>query len=186
MNVARRNPESQAAVARLDQPADMDMRGLTGACKRAAEDQSAARPVKNSRPIPRAIFRWLHVLATAIFFAVGALDLRAADSVVVFNEIHYHPATNESALEWIELRNQMAVDVDLSAWRLRDGVEYTVPEGTFIPGGGYVVVALNPAALQAITGLTNVLGPFAGRLSNAGEKLELRDQIGRASCRERV
>lgn len=179
VNVAWRNPESQAAVARLDQPQDISIPGLPGACKRAAEDHSAARPVKDSRPIHRVLCRWLHVLATAIFLAVGALGLRAADSVVVLNEIHYHPATNESALEWIELRNQMAVDVDLSAWRLRDGVEYTVPEGTFIPGGGYVVVALNPAALQAATGLTNVLGPFAGRLSNAGEKVELRDRNGR-------
>ena len=39
-----------------------------------------------------------------------------ADSVVVFNEIHYHPATNETALEWLELHNQMSIDVDLSGW----------------------------------------------------------------------
>ena len=39
------------------------------------------------------------------------------DSVVVFNEIHYHPAGDNSALEYVELYNQLAVDVDLSNWR---------------------------------------------------------------------
>ena len=42
----------------------------------------------------------------------------AADSIVVFNEIQYHAATNEAANEWVELHNQMAIDIDLSAWSL--------------------------------------------------------------------
>ena len=67
----------------------------------------------------------------------------------------------------------MAVDVDLSGWSLANGVAYTFPEGTVIPGGGYLVVASSPADLSAATGLTNVLGPYTGHLSNSGEKLEL-------------
>src|SRR5437762_3315475 len=102
-----------------------------------------------------------------------------ADSVVVFNEIMYHPATNEPALEWVELYNQMAVDMDLSGWRIGDGVDYTFANGTVIRAGNYVVVAISPATLMAATGVTNVLGPFSGRLSNSGEKLELRDLNGR-------
>ena len=98
-----------------------------------------------------------------------------ADSTVVFNEIMYHPPTNEAALEWIELRNQMAVDMDLSGWSLANGVAFTFPEGTVVAGGGYLLVALSPATLMSATGLTNVLGPFTGRLSNNGETLELRN-----------
>lgn len=105
--------------------------------------------------------------------AAGAAAVRA-DSVVVFNEVMYHPATNEPALEWIELYNQNAVDVDLGGWRLSDGVDYTFPFGTVIKGGGYLVVSISPAALSA-AGVTNVLGPFAGRLANGGERLNLRD-----------
>ena len=37
-----------------------------------------------------------------------------ADSVVVFNEVMYHPLEREAELEWVELHNQMAVDVDIS------------------------------------------------------------------------
>lgn len=102
-----------------------------------------------------------------------------ADSVVVFNEIMYHPPTNEAAQEWLELHNQMAVDVDLSGWSLTGGIDFPFAEGTIIPGGGYLVVAASPADLMTATGLTNVLGPFAGRLSNAGEKLELHNNNGR-------
>src|SRR2546428_10526732 len=101
------------------------------------------------------------------------------DSVMVFNEIMYHPATNEPALEWVELYNQMSVDVDLSGWRIADGVDYTFPNTTVIRAGSYLVVAISPTTLMAATGLTNVLGPFSGRLSNSGEKLELRDLNGR-------
>ena len=99
-----------------------------------------------------------------------------ADSVVVFNEVMYHPLTNEPALEWVELHNQMAVNVDLSGWSLAGGIEFEFPEGTVIRGGGYLVVAVAPAELMALTGATNVPGPFTGRLSNSGEKLELRNK----------
>ncbi|HMJ64544.1 MAG TPA: lamin tail domain-containing protein, partial [Candidatus Binatia bacterium] len=101
------------------------------------------------------------------------------DSAVVFNEIMYHPVTNESQLEWVELQNQLAVDVDMSQWRLDGGIDYRFPEGTVIRAGGYLVIASSPATLMSATGLTNVLGPSANRLSNAGERLRLRNNDSR-------
>lgn len=46
----------------------------------------------------------------AIWLAAAAAR---ADSVAVFNEIHYHPANRGS--EWVEIRNTLAVDLKLSA-----------------------------------------------------------------------
>src|ERR1035437_4357427 len=109
----------------------------------------------------------------AIVLSVGFVLPARADSTVVFNEIMYHPATNEAALEWVELYNQMSVDMDISHWSLAGGIDYAFPEGTIVAGGGYLVVASSPAALMAATGLTNVIGPFAGRVSNSGETLQL-------------
>src|SRR5438093_9157291 len=83
-----------------------------------------------------------------------------ADSPVVFNEIMYHPLTNESQLEWVELQNQMAVDMDISHWRLDGGISFSFPEGTVIRAGGYLVVAASPSSLLMATGLANALGPF--------------------------
>ena len=112
-------------------------------------------------------------------FGLGLLQAVAADSVVVFNEIHYHPQTNETASEWIELHNQMAIDIDLSAWSVRGGIDFFFAEGTIIPAGGYLVVASDPAALRAASGATNVVGPFTGRLNNSSGRLELQDRNDR-------
>ncbi|MCL5098408.1 MAG: lamin tail domain-containing protein [Candidatus Omnitrophica bacterium] len=103
----------------------------------------------------------------------------SARASVVFNEIMYHPGTNQAALQWIELHNQMAVDMDLSHWTLGGGVQFTFPEKSIIKGGGYLVIAAAPVILTAATGLRNISGPFAGQLSNAGEKLDLRNNSGR-------
>lgn len=114
----------------------------------------------------------------ALFVALlSLLPLRLrADSTVVFNELMYHPnATNEAQLEWIELHNQMAVDMDISGWSLTGGIQFTFAEGTVIGGGKYILVATSPATLTAASGATNVLGPLLGRLSNAGDTLNLRN-----------
>ena len=132
--------------------------------KRSHTCSSAPRPAHWTR---RLCLAWLALLLLP--FAARA------DSVVVFNEVMYHPLTNEPSLEWVELHNQMSIDVDISGWRITNGISFVMPDGTVLRGGGYLVIATSPASLAAATGLTNVLGPFVGRLSNSGEKLELRD-----------
>lgn len=119
--------------------------------------------------------RTLPALALALASGVG---VALADSVVVINEVMYHPAVKEPTMEWIELYNQNAVDVDLSGWRFSDGIDYQFPDNTVIKGRSYLVVAIDPAALQ-LTGATNVYGPFLGRLSNNGERIRLRDRNDR-------
>lgn len=107
-------------------------------------------------------------------------QMLSADSVVVFNELMYHPAGDaDETLEWVELHNQMSVDVDISRWRLSDGIDFQFPVGTVVPGGGYIVVAADPAALQAATGYAGALGPFTGRLANNGENINLRNNSDR-------
>jgi len=116
--------------------------------------------------------RFVASVVVALSLGFGSAQ---ADSVVVFNEIMFHPATNEAAMEWVELHNQNSVDVDLGGWKISGGVDCTFPFGTVIRGGGQLVVAVSPASLKAASGATNVIGPFAGRLSNNGEELRLRD-----------
>ncbi len=119
---------------------------------------------------------WSKLLLSAITAAVAFnASVSHADSVVVFNEIMYHPATNEAALEWVELHNQNAVDVDLGGWKITGGIDYTFAAGTVIRGGGQLVVAVSPASLVTAGSAGNVIGPFSGRLSNNGEELRLRD-----------
>ncbi|HWB04624.1 MAG TPA: lamin tail domain-containing protein [Verrucomicrobiales bacterium] len=114
-----------------------------------------------------------------LVFACAAPLFAGVDSVVTFNEIQYHPTAAQTAGEWIELKNQNSTDVDLSGWRLDGGVDYVFPAGTVIRGGKYLVVAANPAALMAATGLTGVVGPFENILANNGESVTLKNNNGR-------
>jgi len=102
-----------------------------------------------------------------------------ADSVVVFNEIMYHPATNEPVMEWVELYNQFAVDVDLTGWSVTGGINFDFPSNTVMKGRSFLLIAANPQTLAGVTGLTNILGPFTGRLNNAGDTLRIRNNSGR-------
>jgi hypothetical protein len=111
--------------------------------------------------------------------AGGLANRLQADTALVFNEVMYHPATNEPALEWVEFYNQMAVDLDVSGWHVTGDIAFTFPEGTRAPGQGYLVLAIDPEALATETGLTSLLGPYTNRLSNAGGTLELRNADGR-------
>jgi hypothetical protein len=104
-------------------------------------------------------------------------DARGHDARVQRN--HVSPATNEPALEWVELHNQMAVDLDISDWRLSGDINFKFPVGTRAPGRGFIVVAANPTALMAATGLTNVFGPVTNRLANSGGTLEIRNNSDR-------
>ena len=103
----------------------------------------------------------------------------AADSVITFNEVMYHPAGDDPGMEWVEVYNQMSVNMDISRWEIEGGIEFRFPTNTVLNAGSYLVIASNPARLQALTGLTNIFGPFTNFLSNSGETLRLRNQSGR-------
>lgn len=116
----------------------------------------------------------------ALSFILFLLSMRGfCDSTVVFNEAVYHPADGQAGLEWIELHNQMAVNMDLSEWSLSGGIEYTFPDGTIVPGRGFLLVASDPGALDTQAQITGTLGPWTGNLSNAGEAVILYDNSGR-------
>ena len=117
-------------------------------------------------------------LSPIVFFITLACSVWAREAVVVFNEIHYHPSAQHDSGEWVELHNQMAVDVDMSGWKLSAGIDFDFPEGTVLAAGEYLVVAQDPAKLQALTGYTNALGPYSGKLANGGETIRLRNNKG--------
>jgi len=106
-------------------------------------------------------------------------DRRVLDSTIVFNEILYHGADDQSSLEWIELYNQLGVDLDISSWRLANGIDFEFPEGTIISGGDYLVVASDPLELELQSGFSGALGPLLGQLSNGGEPIGLFNNNGR-------
>ena len=99
---------------------------------------------------------------------------------VVVNEIMYHPPTDDDGDEYIELYNRGKKRVDISGWRFSRGISFAFPKGTTIPAEGYLVVAKDRDRLIAKYKLppSLVVGNYTGTLSNGGEKVRLRDDIG--------
>ncbi len=127
-----------------------------------------------------------HYRSTSLFLALAVQlclpAILSADSVVVINEIMYHPRAGEP--EWIELHNQMGTHVDMSGWSLTGAVEYVFPEGTVLAANSYAVVASSvEGSLRGIPG--PVLAPFQGQLSNGGEEIRLLNNSGRLMNRVR-
>ncbi len=99
---------------------------------------------------------------------------------VVINEIMYHPPTDLDSDEYIEIYNRSSKNIDISGWSFSRGISFAFPKGTIIPAHSYLVIAKDREHLISKYGLSSrlVLGNFTGRLSNGGEKMRLRDNIG--------
>ena len=108
-------------------------------------------------------------------FVLVATNL--VNAVPVINEIHYNNDRNEIRNEFVELYNPADVDVDLGGWELDGAIRYTFPSGVVLPGGGFVVVAEDPAVITSEFGVT-ALGPYSGGLNSDGELLELVNASG--------
>ncbi|MHC4495519.1 MAG: lamin tail domain-containing protein, partial [Planctomycetota bacterium] len=109
---------------------------------------------------------------------------------IVISEIMYNPDwpvgspyTNDQ-YEYVELYNISAEPVTLysddngESWKFTDGIEFVFPSDlpVIIPAGEYLLAVKNPAAFSwryPTVPLEKILGPYDGKLSNAGEKVEL-------------
>ncbi len=110
----------------------------------------------------------------------GVTNGPAARGPVVLNEIYFHPITNDSEDEWIELRNLTAAAVSLAGWRVSDGISFTFPTGASISANGYLVIAKNPTRMltnHPTLAPSTVFGPFSGTLADSGEEIVLGQPI---------
>ena len=118
---------------------------------------------------------------------------------VIFHEVMYHPPdlvvdglpVNNEVDEYVELHNITGAPAPLydpeypeNTWRIDDGIRFTFPADVVIAPYGFVlVVSFDPAgdpvqhaAFRSkfnVPDAVPVLGPYSGRLSNAGERLDL-------------
>ncbi|MHC4749205.1 MAG: lamin tail domain-containing protein [Planctomycetota bacterium] len=119
---------------------------------------------------------------------------------IVFTEIMYNPQYGNQSEEYIELCNISSSPVALyrydksEPWKFTDGIDFTFPANTpvEIAAGGYLLVVKDPDAFIAKYGTIpagiQVLGPYGGKLSNGGERLEISmpGDVDLQTCRECV
>ena len=119
--------------------------------------------------------RWCCLLMMA-YMVVFATTQSSVGLVV--SEVMYHPADAGETLEFVELYNNRAVFEDLTGYAFTNGIQYVFEPGSIINSGEYLVVARDPAALEAAYNISGVKGPFTGRLGNDGERIDLSNNNG--------
>jgi hypothetical protein len=103
---------------------------------------------------------------------------------VVINEIMYNPPTGNQNEEYIELHNITGALVTLyrydksTPWKFTDGIDYTFNPSPVvtIPAYDYLILAKDLTAFTARYGVISgvqVVEGYSGRLSNAGERLQI-------------
>src|SRR5262249_43871819 len=99
---------------------------------------------------------------------------------IVFSEIMFKPAprADNNNVEFIELYNSNPWFEDIGGYQITgDNMHFTVPPGTMLGGRAFLVLAASPSSIQAVYGITNVLGPYTGSLKKS-DTLQLLDEQG--------
>ena len=104
---------------------------------------------------------------------------------IVISEIMYNPQSGDQNREFIELHNISSSAVTLYdsneglPWKFTDGIDYTFADypGLTVSAGGYVILAKDVMSYLSEYGFppfgVMIVGPYAGQLSDGGEKVEL-------------
>jgi hypothetical protein len=115
----------------------------------------------------------------------------SANQDVVINEVMYKPIDLEAGKEFVELYNRGSQTVDIGAWEFTEGINFAIPDGTSMAPGSFLVIARDPALVRRIYSLgpSEVIGPEQttdalaafGRLRDGGERITLKDEMGRTA-----
>ena len=96
-------------------------------------------------------------------------------------ELMYHSYDENSldtpSLDYIELQNRGLTAINLNLVRFSDGIDFTFPNVTLAPGEYVLVVEDSSSFAAQYGGGLNAAGVFTGQLSNAGERLVLKDAL---------
>lgn len=124
----------------------------------------------------------------------GAVNAAPLIGPLVISEIHADPAEtpvlSDAQGEFLELLNLTDMELDLfdadhpdNTWRLRGGIEATLPSITLAPTERVVLVNFDPVAEPLVAEAfrdhyqvkpeARLIGPFAGRLADEGELVRL-------------
>lgn len=106
----------------------------------------------------------------------------ATTNPVSVTELMFHPDSQNSSGDWIELHNNANVAVNIGGWKVKDSNYFNVyefPENTFIGANEYVVVASDVAAFTTIyPDVSSVYGPMVFSFGNNSDEVYLLKQNG--------
>ncbi|MFT7641368.1 MAG: hypothetical protein ACI9G1_003115, partial [Pirellulaceae bacterium] len=109
---------------------------------------------------------------------------------VIINEVMYNPPIVDNGfapevLEFLEIHNTSGASVDLTDWRVRGGIDFDFEPDSLSDDAFLVIVSFDPEAAENAAMLiafrdyyqidesVALVGPFSGRLNNAGDRFRL-------------
>jgi len=119
-------------------------------------------------------------LSTATYATDGSYDCGGGETHIVFSEVLYDSEVYyETEGEWIELYNPTGTTVNLGGWTIEDNSNtYTIPNGTSIGSGDYLVIADGSTHFIQKYGCGPHLSDLSLRLNNDGDFLTLKNNSG--------
>lgn len=109
-------------------------------------------------------------------------------SDLMISEIMYRPTRDSDApdkeLEFLEIKNTGTTEVDLSGLHFSAGIDYRFPNGTKVAPAGFFVISENAGQFQTRYG-NPPSQVYRRKLSNDGETLTIRDDLGAVVFRVR-
>lgn len=101
----------------------------------------------------------------------------AASAQLVISEISYNPPeSGADSLEYIELYNSTNATIDLAGYIIEDNNPDTILAGS-VPAGGYAILAINPAAIQTVLGVSSIAIERIAT-NNGGERIAISSPSG--------
>ncbi len=126
--------------------------------------------------------RWHGRLCALALLLAAAPFAHAADPQLVINELMVHPLEfwpptqpypNTNLSEYVELYNAGTTTISLANYRFDTGITFTFTNGTLAPGAYGILCENRSYFTNAYLTVTNVLGQFAGKLNDGGERITL-------------
>lgn len=102
-----------------------------------------------------------------------------------FSEISYNPngqiigedTLTGKNLEFIEIKNYSAEEIDLSGYKISGGVEYQFPLNTLLEADSLLVIASDSTSFKKLYGFSP-FGQYKGNLNSTGEEITLINPCG--------
>ncbi|HET6430316.1 MAG TPA: lamin tail domain-containing protein, partial [Phycisphaerae bacterium] len=107
-----------------------------------------------------------------------------ASPAIAFGHVEYNPPSGNQDEEYIEIVNGESCAIDISGWRLADGIDFVFPGGTVIPAGTTLYVTPDVATFRfRATGPGGgqglfVVGNYSRHVGTGGEAVRLLNADG--------
>lgn len=150
-----------------------DPRLLGGAVASSAKVYSGTLTLNESAGIKA------RVLSNGVWSALNEASFTVIQTftALAVSEIMYNPPTQDSVdgdeFEFIELKNNSSLEMDLSGVHFTTGIVFSFPLGSKLGAGQFAVLASNPVQFQKKYPGGPITGTYMGRLSDGGETITL-------------